>query len=82
MKPSFAVWARAVLIRDAKGFKPDWSNRNQMKYYGYWCKFRKELRHNKNSSSQTEQLLFESVKDLKNSFKSHQKEWKTYLGVE
>lgn len=74
--------ARAVLLGDTKGFKPDWSNRNQMKYCGYWCNFRKELRHNQNSSSQTEQIYFESAKDLKESFEAHQKEWKIYLGVE
>lgn len=75
--------AKQILLRDTKGFKPDWNDRCQEKYVAYfdhdwgrletdfWCTY-----HSQPS------LYFATQADAKASIKVHEKEWKTYLGVE
>lgn len=78
------IWQRArqILLRDTRGFKPDWRDETQQKYtvyfdscYGYlctdfWCTYL--------SSS----IYFATEEGTEASIKAHEKEWKIYLGVE
>ena len=74
--------ARAVLIQDTKGFKPDWHNGNEEKYYGVWNAKTGELGCLSRMSIKHDDIYFETVDDVGYSFKTHEKEWKIYLGVE
>lgn len=74
--------ARAVLIQDTKGFKPDWHNGNEEKYYGVWNAKTGELGCLSRMSIKHDDIYFETVDDIGYSFKTHEKEWKIYLGVE
>jgi hypothetical protein len=74
--------ARAILIQDTKGFKPDWSNINEEKYYGVWNAKTGELDCLSRMSIKHDDIYFETVDDIGYSFKTHEKEWKIYLGVE
>ncbi len=71
--------ARAIIKQDAKGFKPDWNNKDEAKYYGCW-----NYSHNKPNSTFNYQLekttiYFKSEEDIEESFAKHPEEWKTYL---
>lgn len=74
--------ARAVLIQDTKGFKPDWNDEDEWKYCVYY---------NNNDSTfgvgsmcyiNDGKIYFETKEDAENSIKTHKKEWKIYLGVD
>ena len=77
--------ARVVLLEDTKGFKPDWKDKNQMKWH---VEYYNEHMDNKfyiygDSVYQvSETIYFKRKKDAVNSIKNHEKEWKIYLGVE
>lgn len=74
--------AKQILLRDTKGFKPDWGNHQQSKYIvyihhcrnilavDYWCDYHSSL------------IYFANEDDAEESIKHHPNEWKTYLGVE
>ena len=74
--------ARAVLIEDTKGFEPDWTDFNKMKYhvtydyedceFGVWSA----------SVNKYCEIHFATKEDAKNSLETHEKEWKIYFGVE
>ena len=74
--------ARAVLIQDAKGFKPDWDNWGEQKWcveYNYIINclcVRYTERYDFGA------IYFKCQEDVNESIKTHEKEWKTYLGVE
>ena len=74
--------ARAVLIQDTKGFKPDWSNINEEKYYGVWNAKTGELGGLSHMPIKHDDIYFRTADDIKDSFRNHEKEWKIYLGVE
>lgn len=75
--------AKAILERDTKGFKPDWNISNQCRWYvcynhyGKWLKIDKDF-----SLFNYGNLCFATKEDAEASIKAHEKEWKTYLGVE
>lgn len=74
--------ARAVLIQDAKDFKPDWKDWDERK----WCV---EYNYINNcfyaiytTGHNFGAVHFKSREDANGSIKTHEKEWKIYLGVE
>ncbi len=73
---------RQILLRDTKGFKPDWHDGNNKYevYYDYGDN-KLTLRCYGFSCSHLD-LWFASREDAKTSIKVHEKEWKIYLGVE
>ena len=74
--------ARAILIQDTKGFKPDWTDFNQMKYHVQYDYEDCEFGVWSGSFNKYCEIYFEDWEDAKNSIKTHKKEWKIYLGVE
>ena len=71
--------AKAIIKQDAKGFKPDWKNDDEKKYYGFW-----DFEENKADwmlvcVSRGAEIYFESIEIIEESFKKHPEEWKTYL---
>ena len=71
--------AKAIIKQDTKGFKPDWIDPKQPKYYGYWYFERNKPDWSVNHITKTAGIYFESIKALKESFANHPEEWKTYL---
>lgn len=74
--------AKAIIKQDAKGFNPDWRNKEQYKYYGYWGLREHKPIWNVSNIAKTVNIYFESRKLLEESFEKHSKEWKTYLTYE
>lgn len=74
--------AKEVIKQDAKGFKPDWSNKEQYKYYGYLDLREHKPIWNVSNIAKTVNIYFESRQLLEESFEKHPKEWKTYLTYE
>ena len=75
--------AYQILRRDTRGFEPDWYNILQHKYDVYYdyvnCKL-SVCTYSICSSHQS--LWFATKEDAEASIKTHEKEWKIYLGVE
>ena len=74
--------AKAIIKQDAKGFKPDWEYGVQKKYYGYWDFYHKKFGSSYALFNKNSEIYFKSVEDIKESFKKHPEEWKTYLTYE
>lgn len=73
--------ARVIIKEDTKGFKPDWDDEDEPKYMGrYSCISGRtvydfyQTYHNAYGT-----IFFKTAEDIKESFKNHQDEWKTYL---
>lgn len=74
--------AKAIIKQDAKGFEPDWSGTDELKYYGYWdCNVNK-VDYGYTYTDRTSEIHFQYIKDIEKSFKKHPEEWKTYLTYE
>ena len=71
--------AKTIIKQDTKGFKPDWNNPNQPKYYGYWYFEKNEPDWSVSHMTKTPSIYFKSVKAIQESFEKHPEEWKTYL---
>lgn len=74
--------ARVILQRDTKGFEPDWKNSDEKKYFVDWSYYKNDFHIEVCTYTATEQMPFGSEEDAEASIKAHEKEWKTYLGVE
>ena len=74
--------AKEVIKQDTKGFKPDWENFNEEKYYGVWDFDRKKADYFSWGMYKGLDIYFKSKEDIKESFKKHPKEWKAYLTYE
>lgn len=75
--------AKVILERDSKGFKPDWKDRFQEKYYvAYEIYFGGQLVARCSTDYNLGGIVFASQEDAEDSIKAHPDEWKTYLGVE
>lgn len=74
--------AKEIIKQDTKGFKPDWSNKEQYKYYGYWDLREHKPIWNVSNIAKTVNIYFESRQLLEESFEKRPKEWKTYLTYE
>ena len=74
--------AKGVIKQDAKGFKPDWNNRNEPKHYGRWNYYNNKPNCSFNYQLKKTTISFRSEEDLRESFAKHPEEWKTYLTYE
>ena len=74
--------AKVIIKQDTKGFKPDWKDIAEDKYYGFWDSSAKKLDWIRISILQDDRIYFETRNDIKESFKKHPKEWKVYLTYE
>lgn len=74
--------AKAIIKQDAKGFKPDWKNKTQAKYFGCWDSLMERKRFDYEYTFKNSEIYFQSEEDIKESFKKHPEEWKTYLTYE
>lgn len=71
--------AKTIIKQDAKGFKPDWKNDDEKKYYGFW-----DFEENKADwtlvcVSRGAEIYFESIEIIEESLRKYSEEWKTYL---
>lgn len=71
--------AKAIIKQDTKGFKPDWNNGDETKFFGYWDFILEEPGHGLDCRAKIPNIYFQSPKDIKESFKKHPEEWRTYL---
>lgn len=74
--------AKTIIKQDAKGFKPDWNNGDETKFFGYWDFILEEPDCGLDYRAKTPNVYFQFSKDIKESFKKHPEEWKTYLTYE
>ncbi len=74
--------AKEVIKQDAKGFKPDWNDHNQRKFYGAWVIECKRPCLCSDDELQHRTIYFKTGEDLLKSFENHPDEWKTYLTYE
>lgn len=74
--------AKEVIKQDAKGFKPDWNNGDEAKFFGYWDFILEEPGCGLDCRAKTPNVYFQSSKDIKESFEKHHEEWKEYLTYE
>lgn len=76
--------AREVLKRDAKGFKPDWSDKELEAdaWFVVWDTYDGKLRVDYTIIYQENKIYFATREAAEASIEAHEKEWKTYLGVE
>lgn len=74
--------AKEVIKQDTKGFKPDWENPSQKRFFGYYNLIDKKLCYFNAGENMESKIYFGSKEDIKESFKKHPKEWKTYLFYE
>ena len=77
------IKAKEVIKKDTKGFKPDWKNEDENRYRGCWD-FKKDTTSwmYEFGTFKEPLIFFKSVEDIKESFKNHPDEWKTYLTYE
>lgn len=71
--------AKAIIKQDTKGFKPDWNNPSQKRFFGYFNLIDKKLYCFNAGENIESKLYFKTEEDIEESFKKHSKEWKTYL---
>lgn len=71
--------AKEVIKQDTKGFKPNWEDGNETKFFGYWDFILEEPDCGLDYRAKTPNVYFQSLKDIKESFEKHPEEWKTYL---
>lgn len=74
--------AKAIIKQDTKGFKPDWSDEEQPKHYGYCHAESKRLWRDTEYTEKGSTIYFKSIKDIEESLENHPEEWKTYLTYE
>lgn len=72
--------AKTIIKQDTNGFKPNWNDKNEEKYYGFWsleydtANWAYQVKTNKEPL-----IYFKSQADILGSFEKHPDEWKTYL---
>lgn len=71
--------AKTIIKQDTKGFKPDWKNKTQAKYFGCWDSLMERKRFDYECTFKNSEIYFQSEEDIKESFTEHQEEWKAYL---
>lgn len=74
--------AKEIIKQDTKGFKPDWKNKTQAKYFGCWDSLMERKRFDYEYTFKNSEIYFQSEEDIKESLKKHPEEWKTYLTYE
>lgn len=71
--------ARAVLIEDTKGFKPDWDDKCQWKHSVAYDHLDQSFEFSSMFRRNAGNIYFATEEDAKNSLETHEKEWKIYL---
>ena len=71
--------AKAIIKQDTKGFKPNWNNEGEKKFFGSWNFQRKEAYWDYEYINKYVEIYFKTNKDIEESFEKHPEEWKTYL---
>ena len=71
--------ARAIIKKDAKGFKPNWKNPSQKRFFGYFNLIDETLCYFNAGENMESKIFFKTEEDIKKSFKKHPKEWMEYL---
>ena len=71
--------ARAIIKQDAKGFKPNWKNPSQKRFFGYFNLIDETLCYFNAGENMESKIFFKTEEDIKESFKKHPKEWMEYL---
>lgn len=74
--------AKAIIKQDTKGFKPNWNNEGEKKFFGSWDFQRKEVYWNYEYINKYVEIYFKTNEDIEESFEKHSEEWKTYLTYE
>lgn len=74
--------AKEVIRKDTKGFKPDWTDEDEAKYWGRWDYYHNKPDEDYNYQHKKTTIYFKLKEDIKESFKNHPEEWKTYLTYE
>lgn len=74
--------AKAIIKQDTKGFKPDWKNPSQKRFFGYYNLIDKKLNYSNAGENMESKIFFKTEEDIKESFKKYPKEWKAYLTYE
>ena len=79
-----AEWLKAftILRDDTKGFKPDWGDSEQDKWFVFYDHVSRRLWPDLDSTYQDKNLYFASEDDAVESIKTHEREWKIFYGVE
>lgn len=77
-------WLKAfkVLRDDTKGFKPNWKDRNELKWTVGWDLTSQKFDTTSTRGWSSSLLPFRTDADARESIKGHKKEWKTFLGIE
>lgn len=73
--------AKTIIKQDTKGFKPNWKN-CENKYYGYWDYEKDLFDYFVSYITKYSGICFQTEEDIKESFKKHPEEWRTYLTYE
>ena len=71
--------AKAIIKQDTKGFKPNWNNEGEKKFFGSWNFQRKEAYWDYEYINKYVEIYFKTNEDIEESFEKHSEEWKTYL---
>lgn len=74
--------AKAIIKQDAKGFKPNWRDKDEDRFMGCWDFKRKRALFDYGDAFKTPEIYFKSREDISESFKKHPEEWKIYLTYE
>ncbi len=74
--------AKTIIKQDAKGFRPDWNNHFEDRYYAHWNFDQNESTWERETSCKSQEFYFKSREDLEESFEKHPDEWRTYLTYE
>ena len=74
--------AKAIIKQDTKGFKPNWKNPSQKRFFGYYNLIDKKLCYFNAVENMESKIYFKSEEDIEESFKKHPEEWKTYIDYE
>lgn len=74
--------AKAIIKQDTKGFKPDWKNPSQKRFFGYYNLIDKKLNYFNAGENMESKIFFKTGEDIEESFEKHPKEWKAYLTYE
>lgn len=74
--------AKEIIKQDTKGFKPNWNNEGEKKFFGSWNFQRKEVYWDYEYINKYVEIYFKTNEDIEESFEKHSEEWKTYLTYE
>lgn len=74
--------AKAIIKQDTKGFKPNWKNPSQKRFFGYYNLIDKKLNYFNAGENMESKIFFKTGEDIEESFEKHPKEWKAYLTYE